>query len=204
MKQVLQFKITLLGTEPAIWRQIQIAENCTFWDLHVAIQDAMGWEDYHLHQFNVFHNDKPKGKKLGELQVTIGIPHEEFDFGGDVVAGWETEVSDYLGAEYKIIYEYDFGDGWEHEIQFEGAFPRVTGNKYPCCLAGEMACPPEDVGGIPGYYNFVEIMTDKKHPEYRDMFDWYGKKFEPQKFDAAKVKFHSARTRLKDLLAEMG
>jgi hypothetical protein len=197
MKQVLQFKITLIDTEPAIWRRIQIAENATFWDLHVAIQDAMGWQDYHLHQFIIFSATK----KRTPPQAFIGIPDCEFD--NDIIAGWETPLDEYLTPEYRIIYEYDFGDSWEHEIIFEGAFSRVSGQKYPCCLAREMACPPEDVGGIPGFYNFVEVMANKKDPEHRDMAEWFGGKFDPQKFDASKVKFHNAKIRLKNMLAEI-
>lgn len=197
MKQVLQFKITLSDTEPAIWRRIQIAENTTFWDLHVAIQDAMGWQDYHLHQFIILSN----AKGIVPQQAFIGVSDDEFD--NDIIAGWETPLDEYLTAEYRIIYEYDFGDSWEHEIIFEGAFPRATGQKYPCCLAGEMACPPEDVGGIPGFYNFVEGMANKKHPEHKDMTEWFGGKFDPQKFEASKVKFHNAKIRLKNMLTEI-
>jgi hypothetical protein len=199
MKQVLQFKITLLGTEPAVWRQIQIAETCTFWDLHVAIQNAMGWQDCHLHEFSIFHNDNPKSKSLGQLKTSVGIPDTEFGI-SEVLAGWETKIEDYLVPEHKIIYEYDFGDGWEHEVEFEGYFERIKGNKYPCCLAGEMACPPEDVGGIPGYYDFIEVMNDRKHPEYENAIDWYGGKFDPKKFDATKIKFHNAKSKLRKIL----
>lgn len=197
MKQVLQFKIVLCETEPAVWRRIQVADTATFWDLHVAIQDAMGWEDYHLHMFRILQKN---GRKRPIQVELIGIPDGDYD--DDTLADWDTKVTEYIASEYKILYEYDFGDSWEHEIIFEGEFERITGNKYPCCLDGAMKCPPEDVGGIPGYYHFIEIMTDKKHPEYRDMLDWHGGKFDPEKFDAKKVKFSNAKTRLKNFLSD--
>lgn len=100
----------------------------------------------------------------------------------------------------KIIYEYDFGDGWEHEVEFEGYFERIKGNKYPCCLAGEIACLPEDVWGISGYYDFVGVMNDKEHPEYESAIEWYGGKFDSRLFDASQIKFHNAKSKLRKIL----
>ena len=85
-------------------------------------------------------------------------------------------------AKKKFLYEYDFGDGWIHEVVAEKILPPDPGFKNPVCLAGENACPPEDCGGIPGYYNLLEILGDRKHPEYRDMKDWMGGKFDPAAF----------------------
>ena len=108
-KQILQFKISLIDSDPLIWRRIQIAETYSFYDLHVAIQDAMGWEDCQLHQFIIYTG----AKKRTEQRTFIGIPDDD---SGDTLAGWETMVSDYLISDEKrrIIYEYDFGDSWEH------------------------------------------------------------------------------------------
>lgn len=194
MRQVLQFKITLLDTEPEIWRRIQIADTATFWDLHVALQCAMGWEDYHVHGFTVLMQNE---KSHWQPKAEIGIPHE---FNPDVLPDWNVKLVDYINSKDKILYEYDFGDSWVHEIEFEGTFERIIGHKYPNCLDGAMACPPEDCGGIPGFYNFVEIMADKKHPDYRDACGWYGKTFEANAFDKTKVKFKNASLRLKKLL----
>lgn len=200
MKQVLQFKITLLDTKPEIWRRIQIAETATFWDLHVALQNVMGWEDCHVHMFTVFNCDKTTKDAHWRPIADIGVPHE---FNPDVLPDWDIKVADYLDSDSKILYEYDFGDSWIHQIEFEGYFERITGQRYPQCLDGAMSCPPEDIGGIGGYYNFVEIMSNKKHPEYRDMFGWYGKTFDASKFDKNKVKFQNAKIRLKNLSASM-
>src|SRR6185437_15629577 len=199
MKQVLQFKITLLDTKPPIWRRIQIADTCTFWDLHVAIQDAMGWEDCHLHQFIVCSGQR----RTPDKRIFIGFPEESFELDCTLIS-WETKINEYLTPEYQIMYEYDFGDSWEHEIKFEGNFDKITGQKYPLCLEGKLACPPEDIGGIGGYYSFVEAMADKSHPEHNDYVDWYGDKFNPEVFNVKKVKFRNPKIWLKKTLENMG
>jgi hypothetical protein len=191
--QVLQFKITLLDTDPTIWRRIQIAENCTFWDLHVAIQDAMGWLDYHLHEFRL---KDPQSKK----NIGIGIPSDEDMDGYRPLASWKINVADYLISNKTIRYIYDFGDSWEHTVLFEGKFTQEEGVKYPLCIDGAQACPPEDVGGIPGFYEFLEAIKDKKHPEHENYMEWVGGKYDPNKFNAKKVKFSSPKSRLKHLI----
>lgn len=201
MNKVLQFKVSLVYSVPEIWRRIQISDQCTFWDLHVAIQDSMGWEDCHLHQF-VVYDSTDKSKKR---PIFIGIPDEDDllgDAGMSMLAGWEIKVCDYLSSNKTFGYEYDFGDGWEHFIEFEGEYAKdAMIKKYPICLAGENACPPEDVGGIPGFYDYVEAITDKKHPDYKDCLAWHGK-YDPTKFDATKVKFSNPKIRLKRLMEE--
>ena len=113
--QVLQFSIALQGIEPEIWRRIQVPADYNFWDLHVAIQDAMGWQDYHLHHFEI----KGKGKRK---EVRIGIP--DFDGSGElpeVFPGWEIAVITYFNAlGVEAVYEYDYGDGWLHIVKLEG------------------------------------------------------------------------------------
>ncbi|MBI5374423.1 MAG: plasmid pRiA4b ORF-3 family protein [Candidatus Schekmanbacteria bacterium] len=182
----MQFKITLLDIEPPIWRRIIVPENYSFWDLHVAIQDAFGWFDSHLHSFEINEND----------DFYIGIPDpEEMDY-KEVKAGWETKLKEYIKEiGQKVLYTYDFGDGWEHEIEFEEIIDRET--KKPKCTDGARACPPEDCGGTPGYEEFCEIMKRKKGKEYKEMKTWYGKDYDPDEFDASKVKFDNPKTRLK-------
>lgn len=149
---VLQFKIILQNITPSIWRRIQVSDQDSFWDLHVAIQDAMGWHDSHLHEFKVINPSTLK-------EEYIGIPDEEDDHVHAVLAGWDLKVKDYmkLKTNQKFAYLYDFGDSWNHLIEFEGEYEKQA-NKYPICLAGERACPPEDVGGIPGFENFLSII----------------------------------------------
>jgi hypothetical protein len=185
-----QFKITLQDITPPIWRRIQISNQCTFWDLHVAIQDAMGWTDSHLHEFTAINI--ATGKK-----EFIGIPDDEgFDDAHPMLAGCDVKVEHYMRSEanQKMLYLYDFGDSWEHLIEFEGEQEKHF-NKYPVCLAGERACPPEDVGGIPGYENFISIINTPRHKERKELLEWVGGKYDPEKFDPKKVKFDNPKTR---------
>jgi hypothetical protein len=171
---VFQFKITLLGIEPAIWRRIQ-TKDCTLDKLHEHIQAAMGWTNSHLHQFII--ND-----------VIHGGPQLLDD-------GWEetppvnsrrTKLSKIMpkdGRRLSFQYEYDFGDGWEHEVLFEGFPPAEKGVRHPLCVEGERACPPEDVGGPHGYQEYVRAMANPRHKQHQEFLEWNGP-FDPEKFDA--------------------
>jgi hypothetical protein len=190
--QVYQFKITLKGTKPPIWRRILVPETYTFWDLHVAIQDAMGWDDYHLHEFTLL---SPKtGRK-----VKIGIPSDEdVDYGWEVLAEWNQKIAHYFSSENsKADYVYDFGDGWEHSIKLEKILPRETGVAYPRCIGGKRACPPEDCGGIGGYTEFLEAIGDPANELHEDMLDWVGGSFDPDDFDPNDVEFEDPDSRFK-------
>ena len=174
---VYQFKITLLGSKPPIWRRIQIAD-CTLDKLHEHIQTAMGWENSHLHQFEIF------GKRYGDPKL-LDDGFDEFK----CIDSTKTKMSDITpnaGKRFSFTYEYDFGDGWEHEILFEGSPKKEPGKKYPICLEGDRACPPEDVGGIGGFYDFLEALADPKHEQHDDLIEW-GKDFDPKKFDAKRA-----------------
>jgi Plasmid pRiA4b ORF-3-like protein. len=185
-----QFKITLLDTHPEIWRRIQVAESYTFWDLHVAIQSAMGWQDCHLHMFRI-------GKRS---EIIINGNQIEDPFGGDenTFNGWETGIARFLKAPGDVaMYEYDMGDGWLHEILLEGIFLKEKGVKYPRCIAGARACPPEDCGGTPGFEHLLDVLASPQHPEYAECIGWLGKKYDPEKFDAGAVKFANPKIQWK-------
>ena len=181
---VYQFKLLLSGITPPIWRSIQVPETYSFWDLHVAIQDAMGWLDYHLHLFRL---SKPGS---GEV-VQIGIPDEDaFDDDEPILPGWGIPIADYLSRLGVVAqYDYDFGDGWGHEVTLEGILPRQPGKKYPLCVGGARACPPEDCGGIGGYEDLITVMQTPSHKEYASTLQWLGGGFDPEKFDPKRVKF---------------
>ncbi len=192
-KNIYQFKIVLENTKPTIWRRIQAPENYTFWDLHVAIQSAMGWADCHLHQFETMEL-KPSSIKY------IGIPDEEGYM--EVAAGWEEKISDwfFLDNRKAMRYVYDFGDSWNHKITLEKILPKEEKIKYPVCVAGANACPLEDCGGVGGYYDMLEIINDPKHKEYKDTMEWLGnEKIDPEEFDIAEIEFEDPRGRLKDM-----
>lgn len=182
--QTLQFLIELQGIEPKIWRRIQVPSDYNFWDLHVAIQDAMGWQDSHLHHFEIKAKSKMK-------EVSIGIP--DFEGSGDlpeVYPGWELAVDVYfnaLGVEAKYL--YDYGDDWSHTVKLEGYMHKEKGIKYPICIDGKNACPPEDCGGVGGYFNVLEVLSDNTHYDHEDMKTWVGEKWDPKQFDNKKVEF---------------
>lgn len=188
---IYQFKITLKNINPQIWRDIQVPKNYNFWDLHVAIQDAMGWEDYHLHQFNM--EDPITGN-----DVRVGIPDEDCFDGYEIIPGSKAKISRYfLAPRDKAIYEYDFGDGWEHEIVLEKILLADEGVKYPKCIAGERACPPEDCGGSWGYEELLDIIKDPKHYEYEEIMEWLADDFDPENFTPEDVEFDDPKKRYK-------
>lgn len=189
--QVYQFKITLQKISPLIWRRIQVPASYTFWALHVAIQDSMGWTDTHLHEFRM---KNPKTNRT----IKIGIPDE--DFGTRVSPGWKKKISDFFTEQNsRADYAYDFGDGWHYEVELEAVLPWQKGVKYPHCVDGQRTCPPEDSGGPYGYQNFLDIIMDPAHEEHGSMLDWAGGEFQPEHFDCAEVLFDDPEERLKHM-----
>lgn len=200
---VYQFRITLMGIEPSIWRRIQVPAKYSFWDLHVAIQDAMGWLDYHLHAFRA--RQRSKGRSM-----EIGIPGDEGE-GEIVIPGWEVSITDsFTEPGQTMVYEYDFGDGWNHEILLEAILLKEKGIAYPRCVGGERACPPEDCGSIPGYYRLLESLRDPTHPEYEDHIAWlkgHAKNYHPydsERFDPEEVHFDNPKQRWRIAFSQAG
>jgi Plasmid pRiA4b ORF-3-like protein len=190
--QVYQFKLVLVGVEPPVWRRIQVPETYSFWDLHVALQDAMGWLDYHLH---VFRMARPG---TGEVEQ-IGIPDDDpFEGEKPTLPGGEIFISRYFPRTgTSAQYEYDFGAGWEHDLTLEAILPRQAGQKYPVCVGGARACPPEDCGGVHGYEDLLTTTQDPAHEEYERILEWLGGRFDPDKFDPKRVKFDNPARRYK-------
>ena len=171
-----QFRITLVGASPSIWRVIQVRDG-TLGDLHEYIQLAMGWGCYHLHQFII------DGERYGPTSP------DDLDFGPEMIDEDDVTLSGLLpksGKRVRWTYEYDFGDEWRHEVLFEGYPPVQRGTRYPVCLGGERACPPEDVGGIWGYAEFLDALTDPNHEQHEDFLHWSGP-FDPEEFDVQRV-----------------
>ena len=160
----------------------------------------MGWKDYHFHQFIIY-----KGDKRTTQPTYIGIPNGDMDDDSHLT-GWETKVADYLGEseKYKIIYEYDFGDSWAHLLTFEGYVEKDPAvKKYPICCDGAMSCPPEDSGGTYGYYDLVDIIKDKNHPEHQERLEWLGYELNPKEFNKEKIRFRNPKIKLKEFLSHM-
>ncbi len=187
-ENLFQFKISLRGIIPSIWRSILVPQNYTFWDLHVAIQDAMGWEDIHLHQFEINNPLTREKEKIG--------PPDEFAPEENIIKSWQKKLSSCFSAENSnSLYIYDFGDNWEHTIILEKIVPRKKGIIYPVCLDGRRACPPEDCGGIPGYTHLLKAISDPDSEEYEHMIEWIGKEFQPENFDPDEVEFEDPMDR---------
>lgn len=179
----MQFRVALKGIEPEVWRRIVVPAEYSFWDLHVAIQDAMGWLDYHLHAFLVRNPD------TGQVDQ-IGIPEGPFEYDDEYLPGWEVPIERYFREpQDRADYEYDFGDEWQHEIVLEKIASRVPGKKYPMCLDGARACPPEDCGGVHGYQEMLTALRDPLHEQHEDFLEWVGGQYEPDAFSAKKVRF---------------
>lgn len=197
MKNVLQFKITLKYSDPPIWRRIQIPDDYNFDDLHWAIQDVMDWDNDHMHAFKIKDSTfteeqikviKKKNKAEGIYNsfpyLWLSDSEQAYHDGLDSI---DYQVVDYLKGNKRMSYIYDFGDNWDHIIEFEKKLPCDPNIKYPLCLDGERASPPDDIGGIYGYYSVLEILEDKEHPEYEDAISWFDEDFDPDKFDPEKV-----------------
>jgi len=171
---VYQFKITLKGVKTPIWRRIQVTD-CTLDKLHEHIQTSMGWTNSHLHRFRI--GDKQYGDPM--------LMEEDMEEYGyiDSTTTMLSEIVPKGGKRLRIEYEYDFGDGWQHEVLFEGCPPVDPKAKYPLCLEGARACPPEDCGGVRGYDDFLKAIRDKHHEEHEEMLEWEGGWFDPEEFD---------------------
>jgi len=195
-EQTYQFKITLKGVKPPVWRQILIPANSTFWELHVAIQDAMGWKDMHLHEFKVGDPNS------GDMH-RIGLPDDENESGRETLPGWKLRIDRYFtSVGTSANYWYDFGDDWIHIINLENILPREKGASYLSCIAGERACPLEDCGGPRGYAELLEGIADKNHERHEEILEWLGDGFDPEAFDPIEVTFTDAAERLKLVLED--
>src|SRR5262245_42809083 len=164
---IYEIKVTLKVVGPSIWRRIQVRNDTTLGALHAVIQLAMGWGDSHQHHFIV-------GKSPNLRLIGAPIPYE-----GDDLPVEENEdqivISTVLSAtKPKIVYEYDFGDSWEHEVVLEKILDGEARANYPRCIAGENACPPEDVGGVWGYVNFLQAINNPEHNQREEFLEWVG------------------------------
>jgi len=181
IESVYQIKVTLKDIRPPIWRRVQVPSNISLNKLHRLLQAVMPWDDYHLHQFIVDG-------------VYYGEPDPDDDFGFELKSDGTAKLNQAAsGAGARFIYEYDFGDGWEHEIVVEKIVPPEAGIKYPICLAGKRACPPEDCGGIPGYARFLEAIQNPKHEEHESLLRWVGGSFDPEAFDLDDINYRLKR-----------
>jgi hypothetical protein len=180
-------KITLRGLRPPVWRRVRVSANSTLRMLHLVIQAAMGWQDYHLHEFEA------GGRRYGE-------PDDD-PWPGDAPTFNESNVK--LGklierGVKRFRYVYDFGDDWKHEIVVEKVEPVDPEQPYPSLVTGKRACPPEDCGGVYGYLHLLEVLADPSDEEHAELSEWVGGPLDPEHFDLEATKrdlAHLARRR---------
>ncbi len=169
---VYELKITLKNTNPPVWRRLQV-KDCSLAMLHSVIQFAMGWSNYHMHEFTIGGEHYAVPSSLEDL---------------DAEDSRKVKLSQLVDSGVKnFTYTYDFGDNWDHFITLEKTLVAEPGVHYPRCVAGKMACPPEDCGGPWGYVDFLKTIQNKNHPEHEEMLEWCGGEFDPNAFDLEDV-----------------
>lgn len=166
-KTVHQLKVTLRDVEPPVWRRVIVPSDTKLSTLAPILLDAMGWHNEHLHLFEV------DGKQFGE-------PDPDWDVLDERGRKLVTVLPD-VGATMR--FDYDFGDGWEHDVVVEAIEPAERGGIYPRLIDGKRACPPEDCGGPLGYRNLLEAVADPAHPDHENAKEWLGDDFDPERFD---------------------
>jgi hypothetical protein len=169
---IYQIKITLQNIEPPIWRRIQVPESIPLDELHSILQIVMGWDDYHMHAF-----------RAGKVTYGEPTPYDP----GDIEDEYNVPLGSIAHKGDTIIYEYDFGDGWEHELKIEKTLPPELNVNYPHCMEGERACPPEDCGGPWGYNNMLEAINNPQHEEHEEFLEWLHGGYDPEYFNVDEV-----------------
>jgi hypothetical protein len=174
----LQLKVTLREIRPAIWRRLLVPASIKLPKFHTVLQIAFDWTNSHLHAF-----------QIGDQSYEACYPETWEDSLGGIERRDESKfrLCDLLHAKGdRLVYEYDFGDSWQHDVRVEKVLP-VNGPTPVACVAGARAAPPEDCGSVPGYYNLVEAMADPQHPERRELLDWLGGPYDPEVFKLAAI-----------------
>lgn len=175
--KIYQLQIVLKGSKPKIWRRLLVSSDLFLSEFHMVLQTTMGWTNSHLHQFI-------KNRTF----YTVRMPDDDSWGEMDNVDYEKIRIDDLLKKENeKIVYEYDFGDSWEHDVILEKIHPSDDEFKYPICLAGKMNCPPEDCGGVWGYADMLAVLKQPDHEEYENYIDWLGDDFDPKYFDVEEV-----------------
>ncbi|WP_027358611.1 plasmid pRiA4b ORF-3 family protein [Desulforegula conservatrix] len=174
-EKILQLKIQLRGSKPPIWRRIFVKESTTLGSLHEIIQIAMGWTDSHLHSF-IYRGEE------------YGTPDPEFDFGDEMKNENRYKIGSLLKKpKDKMTYTYDFGDNWEHVVTFEDIETDCKETFLPVCIAGKKACPPENCGGVDGYYGMLDELKDGANENIEEIREWLGEDFNPDFFDINEI-----------------
>jgi len=171
--EIATLRITLKDSDPPIWREVEVPTSITLKVLHDIVQVSMGWLDYHLWQFVIGGQ-------------TYGLPMDE-DWGTTPrKPASRTRLRDVIGPGTTLVdYTYDFGDNWEHELVISDVRCGDPGKAYPRYIGGERDCPPEDCGGIPGFYEMLEARADPTHPDHAEISEWLDE-YDPDELDTSK------------------
>jgi hypothetical protein len=194
---ILQLKVTLIDTDPPVWRRILVPAEYSFADLHNVLQDAMWWTDSHLHQF---FTARPFGRSAAYKRISLPMPDIDLPGEENALDERKEKLLKWLGKPKDIVfYEYDFGDSWMHEVMLEKIVPAESVDRYPQLVDGANACPPEDCGGPGGYMRLREVLSNPDDDEHDEMLEWLGigepEEFDPTRFDPKQVVFRSAKRR---------
>lgn len=173
-EQIATLRIELLDSDPPIWREVEVPTAITLDRLHDIVQAAMGWFNQHLWEI-----------RLGRQRY--GLPMDD-DWGETpMIAARKVRLSDILEPRWTTLeYTYDFGDNWDHRLTLSRVRPAEPCLAYPRYIAGERAAPPEDCGGIPGFYAALEALADPGRPEHQEVSEWFGD-YDPEAFDEARI-----------------
>lgn len=173
---IVRLRIELEGTQPLVWRKLDIPLSTTLATLHELIQAAMGWWDYHLYEFVI--DDRVYG---------VPSPDDEL-YERKVYKAKALRLATLMERDMRqFLYIYDFGDNWRHRISLGEIRQGDAGIEYPCFIAGARRAPPEDVGSIQGFEAFLEAMANPKHEDHARMLEWYGKRFDPEDIDERRL-----------------
>jgi Plasmid pRiA4b ORF-3-like protein len=183
---IYRIKIGILETNPIVWRRFLIPSKITLHHLHLVLQEVMGWKNYHLYRFEIGKNQ-------------YGEPNPDNDiYGLPFINTRQTKLNAVIENKGSLfLYEYDFGDGWEHQLVVEDILEFEPDTQYPVCIGGENACPPEDCGGPHGYAQMLEIIRNPAQEEYRSTKTWLGRRFNPSKFGLTSTNLRLRSMRLK-------
>ena len=176
---IYQLKVVLLGSEPPVWRRIQVPGDARLDWLHAILQVAIGWTNSHLHQFKVG----------GDCYSDTRHHFAEYEGDPEILEERKITLRQIAPRAHDAFgYEYDFGDSWEHEITVDEILPPdAAASTTALCLGGARACPPEDCGGVWGYDNLLKILKNRKHPEHKSMKTWLGRAFDAEAFDVERT-----------------
>lgn len=194
--RALQFKVSLNHVRPVVWRRIQVPESYTFWGLHCAIQNAMGWSNSHLHAFSL--------SEKRSMVTRIQMPNPGWDSKSHLDESNALLSSWFPNRVKQCVYTYDFGDSWDHTVLFERSIPAEKKGSYPRCVAGENAGPPEDCGGVSGYEDLLSVINLVDDPRGEELRTWLGlekgEKYDPTTFDIDDIAFNNEKILLKEYL----